>query len=80
VTLTAVGVARENGKGAPLPCRCRRMPPLRGCVMRLTGRGAERGMLDQFVGAIRSGESRALVLSGEAGVGKTALLEYWTAR
>jgi predicted ATPase len=56
------------------------MPPLRGCVMRLTGRGAERGMLDQFVGAIRSGESRALVLSGEAGVGKTALLEYWTAR
>src|ERR1700733_65305 len=52
------------------------MPPLRGCVMRLTGRGAERGMLDQFVEAIRAGESRALVLSGEPGVGKTALLEY----
>ena len=44
--------------------------------MRLTGRGAERGMLDQFVEAIRAGESRALVLSGEPGVGKTALLEY----
>jgi DNA-binding CsgD family transcriptional regulator len=44
--------------------------------MRLTGRGAERGMLDQFVEAIRAGESRALVLWGEAGVGKTALLEY----
>jgi tetratricopeptide (TPR) repeat protein len=44
--------------------------------MRLTGRGAERGMPDRFVEAIRAGESRALVLSGEAGVGKTALLEY----
>jgi DNA-binding CsgD family transcriptional regulator len=44
--------------------------------MRLTGRGAERGMLDQFVEAIRAGESRALVISGEPGVGKTALLEY----
>jgi DNA-binding CsgD family transcriptional regulator len=48
--------------------------------MRLTGRGAERGMLDQFVEAIRAGESRALVLSGEAGVGKTALLEYLVER
>ena len=56
------------------------MPLLRGCVMRLTGRGAERGMLDQFVEAIRTGESRALVLSGEAGVGKTALLEYLVER
>jgi hypothetical protein len=48
--------------------------------MRLTGRGDERGMLDQFVEAIRAGESRALVLSGEAGVGKTALLEYLVER
>jgi len=48
--------------------------------MRLTGRGAERGMLDQFVEAIRAGESRALVLSGEPGVGKTALLEYLVER
>lgn len=48
--------------------------------MRMTGRGAERGMLDQFVEAIRAGESRALVLSGEAGVGKTALLEYLVER
>src|ERR1700742_1019696 len=52
------------------------MPPLRGCVMRLTGRRVERGMLDQFVEAIRAGESRALVISGEPGVGKTALLNY----
>ena len=44
--------------------------------MRLTGRRVERGMLDQFVEAIRAGESRALVISGEPGVGKTALLNY----
>jgi predicted ATPase len=31
--------------------------------------------LDQLVSAVCSGESRALVLSGEAGVGKTALME-----
>ncbi|RZU01884.1 regulatory LuxR family protein [Kribbella rubisoli] len=42
----------------------------------LTGRRAECGVLDQLIGAVRAGESRALVLHGEAGVGKTALLEY----
>ena len=40
------------------------------------GRRAECGVLDELVEAVRAGESRALVLHGEAGVGKTALLEY----
>jgi DNA-binding CsgD family transcriptional regulator len=43
----------------------------------LTGRRAECGVLDRLVAAVRhAGESRALVVHGEAGVGKTALLEY----
>ncbi len=33
-------------------------------------------MLDQLIAAVRSGDSRALVVHGEPGVGKTALLDY----
>jgi DNA-binding CsgD family transcriptional regulator len=42
----------------------------------LTGRDTERRVLDRLVEAVRAGESRALVVHGEPGVGKTALLEY----
>ena len=42
----------------------------------LRGRGRECETLDQLLYAVRAGESRALVVRGEAGVGKTALLEY----
>ena len=42
----------------------------------LTGRHAECAMLGRLVAAVRAGESRALVVHGEPGVGKTALLEY----
>ena len=42
----------------------------------LVGRRAECGVLDDLVEAIRAGASRSLVLCGEPGVGKTALLEY----
>jgi DNA-binding CsgD family transcriptional regulator len=45
-------------------------------VTELTGRRAECGVLDRLVAAVRAGESRALVVRGEPGVGKTALLEY----
>src|SRR5215468_7334261 len=43
---------------------------------RLLGRRSECAALDQLVASVRAGPSRALVLRGEAGVGKTALLEY----
>jgi DNA-binding CsgD family transcriptional regulator len=46
----------------------------------LIGRAAECGELDSLLQALRGGESRSLVVRGEAGVGKTALLAYMTQR
>jgi ABC-type transport system involved in cytochrome c biogenesis ATPase subunit len=43
---------------------------------RLLGRRSECAALDELVVSVRTGPSRALVLRGEAGVGKSALLEY----
>ncbi len=42
----------------------------------LKGRRNECDVLDRLVDAVRARESRALVLRGKPGVGKTALLEY----
>jgi DNA-binding CsgD family transcriptional regulator len=42
----------------------------------LRGRRSESALLDGVVAAVRHGESRTLLLWGEPGVGKTALLEY----
>jgi DNA-binding CsgD family transcriptional regulator/tetratricopeptide (TPR) repeat protein len=42
----------------------------------LIGRRSECELLDRLIGAVRAGESQALVLVGEHGVGKTALLDY----
>src|SRR5712692_1306210 len=50
--------------------------PVRGATPELRGRRLERQVLDRLVGAVRAGESRALVVVGEPGVGKTALLDY----
>src|SRR5258707_11575402 len=50
--------------------------PMRGGAAQLLGRRAERDVLDRFLAAVRLGESRTLVVRGEAGVGKTALLKY----
>jgi DNA-binding CsgD family transcriptional regulator len=46
----------------------------------LIGRRAECAVLDRLVDAVRSGSSTALVVHGEAGVGKTALLDYLAGR
>jgi predicted ATPase len=41
----------------------------------LRDREPERAVLNQFVAGVRTGEGKALVLRGEPGVGKTALLD-----
>src|SRR5262245_2416257 len=56
--------------GAWRPSRQRRRPA------ELRGRRRECDALDQLIEAVRTGESRALVVRGEPGVGKTALLDY----
>ena len=50
--------------------------PRRGRAAGLTGRRGECDTLDRLVAAVGAGESRALVVRGDPGVGKTALLEY----
>ena len=47
---------------------------------RLLGRASECAALDQLVASVRAGLSRALVVRGEAGIGKSALLEYLVGR
>jgi hypothetical protein len=50
--------------------------PARGRAAGLAGRRRECGVLDQLLDDVRAGESRALVVAGEPGIGKTALLDY----
>ena len=43
--------------------------------MELVGRHEERRQLDSLLSVVRAGAGRALIISGEAGIGKTALLD-----
>ena len=52
----------------------------RGRATGLTDRLSECGALDRLIEAVRAGESRALVVRGEPGVGKTVLLDYLAGR
>ena len=49
---------------------------MQGGAARLADRRAECAALDRLVEAVRAGESRALVVHGEPGMGKTVLLDY----
>jgi len=53
--------------------------PDRGRATQLRGRRSECDALDRLIEAVRTGESRSLVVRGEPGVGKTALLDYLAA-
>src|ERR1700728_4170916 len=46
----------------------------------LTDRRGDRGVLDQLIDAVRAGGTRVLVVRGEPGVGKSALLDYLAGR
>jgi DNA-binding CsgD family transcriptional regulator len=61
---------------SPLPAQMAADFTVRGGAMELVDRHAECRVLDGLIEAVRAGESQALVVSGEAGVGKTALLDY----
>ncbi|UBU10301.1 ATP-binding protein [Nonomuraea gerenzanensis] len=56
------------------------MPGLEQAPTELVNRVSEREALIGFLKAVREGTGRALVLSGDAGLGKTALLDDMTAR
>jgi DNA-binding CsgD family transcriptional regulator len=54
----------------------RRPSRQRGPAGELRGRRRECDVLDRLLDAVRGGEGRTLVVRGEPGVGKTALLDY----
>ncbi|MFC7362204.1 helix-turn-helix transcriptional regulator [Nocardioides astragali] len=51
-------------------------PALSGSGTGLVGRHRECAVLDGLVSSVRGGESKVLALRGEAGIGKSALLDY----
>jgi DNA-binding CsgD family transcriptional regulator len=67
-----IGVVAPGGAGAGRPptSQDRRHAPT------LLGRRAECAALDQLLADVLAGQSRVIVLRGEAGVGKTALLDF----
>ena len=69
-------MSRRRGGGlVSVPGR-RPTSGLRRPAGELWGRRRECGLLDRLLSAVRGGESQALVVRGEPGVGKTALLDY----
>src|SRR4051812_25783773 len=51
-----------------------------GTAPELRGRRTECARLDQVVAGVRSGDGQVLIVRGEAGIGKSALLEYLAGR
>jgi DNA-binding CsgD family transcriptional regulator len=50
--------------------------PIQPRAAELRGRRREIGVLDELIAAVRAGESRVLVVRGEPGMGKTALMDH----
>jgi DNA-binding CsgD family transcriptional regulator len=70
------------------PIRCPGRPDMRrpanssrsGTLTSLRGRRSECDALDRLIDAVSAGESRVLVVRGDAGMGKTVLLDYVAGR
>jgi DNA-binding CsgD family transcriptional regulator len=69
--MTGAARARCNVGAGPMGARS----PTRGGAAAIIGRSSERDALRLLIEAVRAGESRTLVVRGEPGVGKTALLD-----
>jgi len=72
-------VTMPNGPGRASLSLTRRAQPDVGrerLPAAVVGRAVESAALERLLAAVRSGESRALVLHGEPGIGKTALLGF----
>src|SRR5262245_35180057 len=52
----------------------------RGAAYKFRDRRVECAVLDEALADVRSGRGRALLIRGEAGVGKSALLDYFLGR
>jgi AAA ATPase domain len=50
--------------------------PVAAVPTALYGRAAEQSVIDRLIAEARDGRSGALVVRGEVGIGKTALLDY----
>jgi DNA-binding CsgD family transcriptional regulator len=70
--------SRGNGPDASLGSLARdgEAHPQTGLGVQLLGRASECALLDELIADVHRGKSRSLVLLGEAGIGKTALLQY----
>jgi DNA-binding CsgD family transcriptional regulator/tetratricopeptide (TPR) repeat protein len=69
---TRYWTGRSEVAGGPLPSS--------GSPPALNGRRTECDVLDRLLADMRGGQSGALVVRGEAGIGKTALLDYLAER
>lgn len=58
------------------PSKGPRTPGVSGVFASLRGRDAEQAQLQDLLARTRAGDGQVLILRGEAGIGKTALLDY----